>query len=144
MSSAVGSRIDECRIIELPKVASQKGNLTFVEANRHVPFGIERVYYLYDVPGGEDRGAHAHRSIQQFIIAASGSFDVVVSDGQSERRFSLRRSWYGLYVPTMLWRDLVEFSSGSVCLVLASAHYDEGDYIRDWAEYLAAVGPDRG
>jgi hypothetical protein len=140
MSSAIGSRLDECRIIELPKVASPKGNLTFVEANRHVPFAIERVYYLYDVPGGEDRGAHAHRFIEQFIIAASGSFDVVVSDGENERRFSLRRSWYGLYVPTMLWRDLVEFSSASVCLVLASAYYSEDDYIRDWDEYRAAVG----
>lgn len=143
MTISVGSAIDQCRIVELPKVSSTKGNLTFVEANRHIPFGIERVYYLYDVPGGEDRGAHAHRSIEQFIIAASGSFDVVVKDADVERRFSLRRSWYGLYVPTMLWRDLVEFSSGSVCLVLASAHYDEDDYIRDWDQYRAEVGRSR-
>jgi hypothetical protein len=132
--------VDDCRIIELPKIPSTRGNLTFIEADRHVPFPIERVYYLYDVPGGECRGGHAHKSIQQFIIAASGSFDVLIKDGQRTRTFSLKRSWYGLLVPTMLWRELVDFSSGSVGLVLASAYYDEDDYIRDWDHYLDAVG----
>ena len=133
------SRLDDARIIDLNRIPSPRGNLTFIEGSVHVPFPIERVYYLYDVPGGESRGGHAHKSIQQFIIAASGSFDVVLRDGQYSRTFSLNRSYYGLLVPTMLWRELVDFSSGSVCLVLASAHYDESDYIRDWREYVAAV-----
>jgi dTDP-4-dehydrorhamnose 3,5-epimerase-like enzyme len=137
------SLIDQCRIIELPKIPSTRGSLTFIESEVHLPFMIERVYYLYDVPGGESRGGHAHKSIEQFIIAASGSFDVVVKDGEQSRSFSLRRSWYGLYVPVMLWRELVEFSSASVCLVMASAHYDEGDYIRDWDEYRRAMPPVR-
>ncbi len=132
--------LDRCRLIDLPRVGSERGNLTFIEGGVHVPFAVERVYYLYDVPGGATRGAHAHRSLQQFLIAASGSFDVVVSDGVEERVFSLNRSYYGLYLPEMVWRDLVNFSSGSVGLVLASRHYDEDDYIRDHDEYLRAVG----
>lgn len=131
--------IDQCRILPLPRIPNSRGNLTFIEGDVHVPFPIERVYYLYDVPGGETRGGHAHRSIQQFIIAASGSFDVIIKDGQQSRTFSLNRSYYGLLVPNMLWRELVEFSSGSVCLVLASARYDEDDYIRDWDDYLDVV-----
>jgi dTDP-4-dehydrorhamnose 3,5-epimerase-like enzyme len=135
-------RLEDCRIVELPRIPSPRGNLTFMEGGVHLPFPIERVYYLYDVPGGETRGGHAHKSIEQFIVAASGSFEVVVKDGRRTRSFGLRRSYYGLYVPTMLWRELVDFSSGSVCLVMASARYDEGDYIRDWDDYLAAVGAD--
>ncbi|MDA8269777.1 MAG: FdtA/QdtA family cupin domain-containing protein [Actinomycetota bacterium] len=132
--------VDQCRIIDLPRIGSERGNLTFIEGGVHVPFSVERVYYLYDVPGGATRGAHAHRTLQQFIVAASGSFDVVVSDGRQERVFSLNRSYYGLYLPRMIWRDLVNFSSGSFGLVLASRHYDEADYIRDHNEFLRFVG----
>jgi hypothetical protein len=110
----------------------RRGNLTFIEGNDHVPFDIKRVYYLYDVPGGEKRGGHAHKALQQFIIAASGSFDVVLDDGNDQKRFHLNRSYYGLYIPTMIWRELDNFSSGSVCIVLASEHYDEHDYIRNY------------
>jgi hypothetical protein len=127
--------LDKCEIIELPKVTDIRGNLTFIEGNEHVPFDIKRVYYLYDVPGGEKRGGHAHKSLQQFIIAASGSFDVILDDGNKRERFHLNRSYYGLYVPTMIWRELDNFSSGSVCVVLASKHFDEDDYIRDHKEF---------
>jgi hypothetical protein len=123
--------IELARLIEFRRIANPKGNLTPIEACADVPFEIRRVYYLYDVPGGEVRGGHAHRRIQQVIIAASGSFDVVLDDGIKRARFMLNRSYYGLYVPTMVWRELENFSSGSVCLVLASEHYEEGDYIRD-------------
>jgi hypothetical protein len=124
-----------CRILELPRVADPRGNLTFIEANDTVPFPIERIYYLYDVPGGEYRGGHAHKVLQQLFVAASGSFDVVVDDGTHRERFRLNRSYYGLYVPTMIWRELDDFSSGSVCLVLASTHYDRDDYYYDYDEF---------
>lgn len=126
-------------IIELPKVSDPRGNLTFIEGAQHLPFEIKRVYYLYDVPGGEARGGHAHKRLQQFIIAASGSFDVVLDDGRRRETFFLNRSYYGLLVPQMMWRELVNFSSGSVCLVLASEHYDEADYYRDYQAFLEAV-----
>lgn len=132
--------LKDCRIIELPKIEDPRGNLTFVEGDRHIPFDIQRVYYLYDVPGGSERGSHAHRGLQQFIIAMSGSFDVVLDDGTSSQRFHLNRSYYGLYVPPMMWRTLDNFSSGSVCMVLASARYTEADYIRDHAQFLNEVG----
>ena len=122
----------KCRLIELPRVEDRRGNLTFIEENRHIPFEIKRVYYLYDVPGGESRGGHAHKQLQQFIIAANGSFDVVLDDGSSKERYHLNRSYYGLYIPSMVWRELDNFSSGSVCLVLASEYFDEQDYIRDY------------
>jgi hypothetical protein len=128
--SAIG-----CRIIELPRIPDPRGNLTFIEGDTHIPFAIRRVFYLYDVPGGEDRGGHAHRQLQQVIIAASGSFDVIVDDGTQHERFSLNRSWYGLYVPRMVWAHLENFSSGSVSLVLASAVYEEADYYRAYDEY---------
>ncbi len=131
--------LESCKIVELPKIADPRGNLTFLEGNRHVPFAIERVYYLYDVPGGAERGGHAHLNLHQLIIAMSGSFDVVLDDGHATRRFHLNRSYYGLYVCPMIWRELDNFSSGSVCLVLASNKYDEADYIRDHAEFLARV-----
>lgn len=121
----------DCRQIDLPKITDVRGNLTFVEGGEHVPFDIKRVYYLYDVPGGADRGAHAHRRLHQFIICMSGSFDLVLNDGLAERRFHLNRSYYGIYVCPMMWRYLDNFSSGSVCMVLASEKYDESDYIRD-------------
>jgi dTDP-4-dehydrorhamnose 3,5-epimerase-like enzyme len=131
--------LEQCRIIDLPKISDPRGNLTFIEGDRHIPFGIRRAYYLYDVPGGESRGGHAHKTLEQFIIAASGSFDVVVDDGTKSRVFSLNRSYYGLYIPRMIWRALENFSSGAVCLVLASEYYDENDYYRDHQEFLAAV-----
>lgn len=127
--------IADCRIIELPKISDPRGNLSFIEGGRHVPFDIQRVYYLYDVPGGSDRGSHAHKSLHQFIVAMSGSFDVVLDDGVEKKRFHLNRSYYGLYVCPMMWRDLDNFSSGAVCMVLASTHFDAGDYIRDYDEF---------
>jgi len=131
--------VDDCRIIELPVVHAPQGNLTFVEAHRHVPFAIERVYYLYDVPGGAARGGHAHRKLEQVLIAMSGSFEAVLDDGTNRRTVMLNRSYYGLYMPGLIWRELVNFSSGSVCMVLASAWYDESDYFRDYDEFRAAV-----
>jgi WxcM-like, C-terminal len=130
-----------CHLIDLPRVNDPRGNLTFVESQDTIPFAIERVYYLYDVPGGESRGGHAHRQLEQFVIAAAGSFEVLVNDGVHTERFFLNRSYYGLYIPRMVWREIDEFSSGSVCLVMASHHYDEGDYYRDYDEFLAAAGP---
>jgi hypothetical protein len=119
----------------LPKITDARGNLSFIEGGIHIPFDIKRVYYLYDVPGGSDRGSHAHKNLQQFIVAMSGSFDVVLNDGKDQKRFHLNRSYNGLYVCPMMWRELDNFSSGSVCMVLASAHYDEADYIRNQEEF---------
>jgi len=124
------------RIIELPKIQDRRGNLTFLESQRHLPFAFKRVYYLYDVPGGEARGGHAHKELEQFVIAASGSFDVVLDNGIEKKRYHLNRPYYGLYIPRMMWRELDNFSSGSVCLVLTSAYYDEDDYVRDYETYL--------
>lgn len=131
--------VEDCRIIELPRITDPRGNLTFIEGEHHVPFSIARVYYLYDVPGGETRGGHAHRDLEQLLVAASGSFDVIVSDGINEQRHFLNRSYYGLYIPRMVWREMANFSSGSVCLVLASERYDESDYYRDKDEYERVV-----
>lgn len=133
--------LDLVRTIELPKIGDPRGNLTFIESEVHVPFHIRRVYYLYDVPGGETRGGHAHRDLEQFIIAASGSFDVVLDDGRAQKRFFLNRSYYGLYIPRLVWRELENFSSGSVCLVLASRPYEEADYYRNYQEFVSALGP---
>jgi dTDP-4-dehydrorhamnose 3,5-epimerase-like enzyme len=131
--------LEACRIIELPKIADPRGNLTFVEGARHVPFEFKRVYYLYDVPGGAERGGHAHKELHQFIIAMSGSFDVALDDACEKKRFHLNRSYYGLYVPPMIWREIDNFSSGSVCLVLASSVYNADDYYRDYDEFRRAV-----
>ncbi len=128
--------VSDCKIIELPKILDPRGNLSFIEGGQHIPFDIKRVYYLYDVPGGSDRGSHAHKDLHQFIVAMSGSFDVVLDDGKEKKRFHLNRSYYGLYVCPMMWRDLDNFSSGAVCMVLASEYYDEADYIRDYQQFL--------
>jgi dTDP-4-dehydrorhamnose 3,5-epimerase-like enzyme len=127
--------ISELEVVDLPKISNPKGNLTFLEAEQHVPFQIRRVYYTYDVPGGESRGGHAHKECEAFIIAASGSFEVVLDDGRQRRTFFLNRSYRGIYIPRMVWRELDGFSSGSVCLVLASEHYDPDDYLYDFLEF---------
>jgi oxalate decarboxylase/phosphoglucose isomerase-like protein (cupin superfamily) len=113
--------------------------LTFIEATRHIPFEINRVYYLYDVPGGATRAGHAHKTLHQFLIAMSGSFDVMLDDGSEKKRVHLNRSYYGLYVPPMVWREIDNFSSGSVCLALASDYFDEADYYRDYEEFIGAI-----
>ncbi|MFO1487495.1 MAG: FdtA/QdtA family cupin domain-containing protein [Verrucomicrobiota bacterium] len=131
--------IDDCNIINLQKIADPRGNLTFIEGNRHVPFDIKRVFYLYDVPGGADRGGHALKTCQQFLIAMSGSFDVILKDGRNERRIHLNRSYYGLLIAPMVWREMDNFSSGSVCLVVASENYDASNYIRDFGDFMKTV-----
>jgi len=130
--------VDKCQIVELPRFHDPRGNLTFIEGSNHIPFDIQRVYYLYDVPGGAERGGHAHKGLQQLIIAMSGSFDVILNDGKDKKRIHLNRSYNGLYVCPMIWRELDNFSSGSVCMVLASNRYDEHDYYRDYAEFVCA------
>jgi dTDP-4-dehydrorhamnose 3,5-epimerase-like enzyme len=131
--------VQACKLIDLPKISDPRGNLTFVETDRHIPFAFKRVYYLYDVPGGAERGGHAHRKLHEFVVAMSGSFDVVLNDGKDRKVFHLNRSYYGLYISPMVWRELENFSSGSVCLVLASDYYNESDYHRDYDEFLKAV-----
>ncbi|MBB3047304.1 dTDP-4-dehydrorhamnose 3,5-epimerase-like enzyme [Litorivivens lipolytica] len=128
--------LKNCRLIELPKIQDHRGNLTFIEENRHIPFDISRTYYLYDVPGGGNRGGHAHKALEQLIIAVAGSFDVQLDDGSKRRTITLNRPYQGLYICPMIWRELDNFSSGSVCLVLASNLYDEDDYYRDYDKFL--------
>lgn len=128
--------IADCKLISLPRIQDPRGNLTFIEGGHHIDFDIRRVYYLYDVPGGSERGGHAHKELRQLIIAMSGSFDVLLDDGAEQRRFHLNRSYVGLYVCPMIWRELDNFSSGSVCMVLASNYYDESDYYRDYQQFL--------
>ena len=135
------STVNECCVNELDKNHRIKGNITVVENRQAVPFDIERVYYLYDVPGGEERGGHAHKDLSQLIVAASGSFDVVLDDGTTKKTITLNRPYQGLYVVPGIWRELVNFSSGSSCLVLASHKYDEADYIRDYNEFLKYKKP---
>ena len=128
-----------CEIIELPRVTDPRGNLTFIEGGRQIPFEIRRVYYLYDVPGGATRAGHGHRTLEQLIIAMSGSFDVTVDDGNHREVYHLNRSYYGLHISPMMWREIGNFSSGSVCMVLASDYYDESDYFRQHEDFLEAV-----
>jgi dTDP-4-dehydrorhamnose 3,5-epimerase-like enzyme len=131
--------IERCKLLELPKIVDPRGNLTFIEGEKHVPFEIRRVFYLYDVPTAASRGAHAHRKLQQLIICVSGSFDVSIDDGEKQQLMHMNRPWQALYVPPMIWAAEVNFDPGSVCLVLASELYNESDYYRDYDEYLAAV-----
>lgn len=131
--------LQDCRVIEFPKIHDPRGNLSFIEGNRHIPFDIKRVYYLYDVPGGETRGGHAHKNLQQVLVAMSGSFDIILDDGYEKKTYTLNRSYYGLYISNMVWRELVNFSSGAVCTVLASTYYDENEYFRNYKDFLAAV-----
>jgi hypothetical protein len=135
--------LDDCRLLQLPKIEDRRGNLTFIEGNRHVPFSIARVYYLYDVPGGAERGGHAHRNLHQFLIAMSGSFDVKIDDGSRNARFHLNRSFYGLYLCPMIWREIDNFSSGAVCMVLASEYFEVDDYLRDHAEFVRLANDQR-
>ncbi len=125
------------RIIDLPKIQDPRGNLSFIEGGNHVPFEIKRTYWIYDVPGGEGRGGHAYRTLHEFIVAVAGSLDVVLDDGREVRRFTLNRSYYGLYVPPMVWRSMENFSTNALCLNLASGPYDADDYIRDPEEFRA-------
>lgn len=124
------------QIIELPKFLDQRGNLSFAQNNTQIPFEIQRTYWLYDVPGGESRGGHAYRNTEEFVIAISGSFDVIVDDGKEKKTFHLNRSYYGLYIPKGLWRSMENFSTNSLALEFASTQYDPNDYIRDYDEYL--------
>jgi hypothetical protein len=128
--------VDDCSLIDLPKISARQGNLTPVEGNKDIPFDIERVYYLYDVPGGEARGGHAHKELEQVIVSILGSFDVILDDGRNRKTVRLDRAYYGLCMPRMIWRELENFSSGAICLVLASRLYDENDYIRDYEIFL--------
>ncbi|MBF0158660.1 MAG: WxcM-like domain-containing protein [Magnetococcales bacterium] len=128
---------DHCRIIQLPKIHDERGNLTFIESSRHIPFEIKRVYYVYDVPGGAERGGHAHKTLHQFLIAVGGSFSVILDDGFRKTEFYLNRGYFGLYVCPGIWREINNFSTGSLCLVLTSDFYDEEDYIRDYDSFLA-------
>lgn len=130
--------ISSCKLIQLPKISDPRGNLTFIENQTVIPFDVSRVYYLYDVPGGAERGGHAHKELEQLIIAMSGSFDVTLDDGRSKKKFHLNRSYFGLYVCNMMWRELDNFSSGSVCMVLASNKYSEDDYYRNYDDFIAA------
>jgi uncharacterized RmlC-like cupin family protein len=125
----------EIQLINLPKILDARGNLSYIEEDTHLPFKIRRVYWIYDVPGGEHRGGHAFRETEEMIVALSGSFDVVLNDGQDEHRFSLNRSYFGVYVPKMMWRQLENFSTNSLALIIASTDYNEQDYIRDYKEF---------
>jgi dTDP-4-dehydrorhamnose 3,5-epimerase-like enzyme len=127
--------MENVRIIELPKIFDERGNLSFIEGDNHIPFKIKRTYMIYDVPGGETRGGHAFMETNEFIVALSGSFDVVLDDGNKKRTYSLNRSYYGLYVPNMIWRSLENFSTNSLCMILASEMYNEGDYLRDYLQF---------
>ena len=131
--------VDEIEIIKLPKFTDPRGNLSFVEQEKHIPFVIKRTYWLYDVPGGENRGGHAYRENQEFIVALSGSFDVVLDDGEKKKTFTLNRSYYGLYVPKGLWREMDIFSTNSLAMILSSTDYDANDYIRNYDDFPANV-----
>lgn len=128
-----------CIILPLSKIQNRAGNITIVEGQTNIPFDVKRIYYLYDIPGGAARGGHAHKELQQLIVSVMGAFDVILDDGKNRKTVHLDRAYYGLYIPKMIWRELDNFSSGSICLVLASLPYDETDYYRDYDEYLRAL-----
>ena len=132
--------IDDCKIIELPRFLDARGNLSFVEQNNHIPFEIKRTYWIYDVPGGEERGGHAFRQNEEFVVALSGAFDVTVDDGQQKKTFTLNRSYYGLYIPKGLWRTMENFSTNSFALEFGSTHYQQEDYIREYNEFIKMKG----
>ena len=130
-----------CRMLEFPRIADERGHLTFVESERHIPFPIQRVYYLYDIPAGATRGGHAHKELEQVLIAAAGSVDVILDDGQRRGRVTLDRADRGLYIPRMVWRELEDFSANSVCLVMASRYFLESDYYRVYDDFISAAAP---
>lgn len=132
--------VDDVRIIELPKFADPRGNLSFAEQNNHIPFEIKRTYWIYDVPGGESRGGHAFRQNEEFIVALSGAFDVIVDDGKGKKVFNMNRSYYGLYIPAGLWREMTNFSTNSLALEFGSIHYDRNDYVEDYNQFLKLKG----
>lgn len=131
--------LDDCRIINFPVISDPRGNLTFIEGSNHIPFDIKRVYYLYDVPGGAERAGHAHKNLHQIILAMSGSFDIEIDDGFKKQKYHLNRSYFGLYLCPMIWRVINNFSSGSVCMVVASDYYLEDDYYRNYEEFIEGV-----
>lgn len=129
------TNLDKVHILQIPKIPDARGNLSFVEGNNHLPFKIERAYWIYDVPGGEMRGGHAYKDLEEVIVALSGSFDVILDDGRTKQKYSLNRSYYGLYIPNKLWKHLENFSTNALCLILGSTAYNEDDYIRDYEDY---------
>jgi dTDP-4-dehydrorhamnose 3,5-epimerase-like enzyme len=131
--------VSDCKVIDFPKIVDPRGNLTFLEGERHVPFSIKRIFYLYDIPTGESRGAHAHKELHQLLICLSGSFDVALDDGTDRKMIHLNRPWQGLHIPPMIWAAEMNFDPGSVCLVLASMAFNESDYYRDYDQFLSAV-----
>lgn len=133
----ISSSVKDCKLITLEQIGDRRGHISVVENNTEIPFDLKRIYYLYDVPSGEERGGHGHKELQQLIVAVSGSFDILVKDGQEEKTFSLNRPHTGLYFPPGLWREINNFSSGAICLVLASQIYQENDYLRDYKEFLS-------
>jgi WxcM-like, C-terminal len=128
--------VNDCRLLDLPRIVREEGSITPIEGGKHVPFEIARVYYLYDVPGGASRGGHAHKELLQLMVSVMGSFDVVLDDGFTRRRVSLNRGYYGLYLPNLIWRELENFSSGAICVVLASQPYEENEYIREFSNFI--------
>jgi hypothetical protein len=131
--------VNDCRIIRLPRISSKEGNLTPVYGNKHIPFEIKRVYYVYDIPGGESRGGHAHKDSLEFIVSLMGSFDVLINDGTRQKTVTLNRAYFGLYVPNLIWRELFNFSSGAICFVITSSLFSEGDYIRDYNDFVKQI-----
>ena len=138
---AMNNTVYNCNIIKLPVTKNRAGNLTALENNVNIPFQIKRIYYLYDVPGGSERGGHAHKELQQFIIAASGAFDILIDDGTNKKIIHLDRPYFGLHIVPGIWRELLHFSSGAVCLVIASHKYNENDYFRNYSNYLDNINP---
>ena len=144
MSVPSRTTIDDCRKLDLPRHYDRRGSLTPIYGGEHVPFDIARTYFLYDVPGGETRGGHAHRELQQLVVAVMGAFDIVLDDGLHRKTVRLDRAYFGVYIPRMIWRELENFSSGGICLCLASTPYDEADYIRDYDQFVALKGTAAG